>query len=265
MLKPKAVSFQRAAAAIVALRPGDPHGLRPVPAQPAPCDCTRAARRADRQGLPEAADGAWVVWLTGLSGAGKSTIAAGLRERLAATGTVAVILDGDEIRTGLSQGLGFSAPERRENIRRLAHVARLLSGQGIVAIVAVISPLREQRALARDIVGASYHEVFVDAPLAMCERRDVKGLYARARRGELTSFTGVSDAYEAPAAPDLRVDTAGCDVHGAVSQVMASLGRRARAPAAVQPGPAPGVPSLPGPGGRPPHPKAAPVGHGNHD
>ncbi len=222
--------MQRVAAPLVARQEGGGADACRAPPKLDSCRLVRAVRK-EGPPAPGGPRGAWVVWLTGLSGAGKSTIAAGLRERLAAGGAVAVILDGDEVRSGLSRGLGFSPAERLENIRRIAHVARLLSTQGIVAIVAAVSPLRAQRALAREIVGASYHEVFVDAPLAVCERRDVKGLYARARQGELSTFTGVSDVYEAPLVPDLRVDTASCGVHSAVSQVVASIGRRARAAA----------------------------------
>lgn len=164
-----------------------------------------------------------VLWLTGLSGAGKSTIAAGVRTVFDEHGVAAAILDGDGIRAGLSQGLGFSKEDRRENIRRIAHVARLLCEQHITAIVAVVSPLSEYRTLARDIVGAPFREVFVHAPLSVCERRDVKGLYARARRGEIPHFTGVSDVYESPAHPDLLIDTTNCDVSTAVEQVISLL------------------------------------------
>lgn len=164
-----------------------------------------------------------VIWLTGLSGAGKSTIAAALQPLLRAKGVGAVRLDGDEVRKGLNRGLGFSAEDRHENIRRIAHMARLLNEQGIVAIVAAVSPLQALRDLARSIVGPSYHEVFVHAPLAVCERRDPKGMYARARQGEITRFTGVSDTFEAPANPALTVDTSSCDVSAAVEQIMASL------------------------------------------
>ncbi|CAN7575029.1 adenylyl-sulfate kinase [Variovorax paradoxus] len=164
-----------------------------------------------------------VIWLTGLSGAGKSTIAAALQPLLRARGVGAVRLDGDEVRKGLNHGLGFSAEDRHENIRRIAHIARLLNEQGMVAIVAVVSPLQALRDLARSIVGPSYHEVFVHAPLEVCERRDPKGMYARARQGAIARFTGVSDIFEAPANPALTVDTSSCDVSAAVQQIMASL------------------------------------------
>ncbi|MBT2336882.1 adenylyl-sulfate kinase [Variovorax paradoxus] len=164
-----------------------------------------------------------VVWLTGLSGAGKSTIAAALQPLMRARGLGSVRLDGDEVRKGLNRELGFSPEDRHENIRRIAHIARLLSEQGIVAIVAVVSPLQALRDLARSIVGPSYHEVFVHAPLAVCEQRDPKRMYARARQGEIARFTGVSDIFEAPANPALTVDTSKCDVSAVVGQIMASL------------------------------------------
>jgi adenylyl-sulfate kinase len=164
--------------------------------------------------------GPCVIWLTGLSGAGKSTIAKSLRLRAMADGVPVAILDGDDVRRGLSQGLGFGQADRRENIRRIAEVARLLSDQGLVVIVAAVSPMRELRALARNIIGAAFREVYVSAPLATCERRDVKGLYARARRGEVTKFTGISDAYEPPLQPDLVIDTSDCEVAQATSALM---------------------------------------------
>jgi len=167
--------------------------------------------------------GPCVVWLTGLSGAGKSTIARSLRLRAMADGVPVAILDGDDVRRGLSQGLGFGHADRRENIRRMAEVARLLSDQGLMVIVAAVSPMRELRAVARHIIGAAFREVYVSAPLATCERRDVKGLYARARRGEVTKFTGISDAYEPPLQPDLVIDTSACEVAHATSALMTAI------------------------------------------
>lgn len=161
-----------------------------------------------------------VMWLTGLSSAGKSTIARNLQARLLKCGVPVAVLDGDEIRRGLSQGLGFSDQDRLENIRRIAEVARLLSKQGVAVIVAAIAPLSRHRALARKIIGASYREIYVKASLSECERRDVKGLYARARRGEVPKFTGVSDTYEPPPNPDALIDTTHHDVDAAVSMLM---------------------------------------------
>ena len=164
-----------------------------------------------------------VVWLTGLSGGGKSTLAKGVQAACNASGLPVVILDGDDIRAGLSRGLGFSNEDRTENIRRMAQVARLLCAQGVTVLVAAVTPLREHRRLARDIVGQPFCEVFVDAPLSVCEGRDVKGLYARARRGEVPLFTGVSDVYERPLNPDLSIDTSTCDIPVAVDRLISWL------------------------------------------
>jgi bifunctional enzyme CysN/CysC len=146
------------------------------------------------------------VWLTGLPASGKSTIAAALEERLARDGRAAYLLDGDNLRHGLNSDLGFSPVDRAENVRRVAHVASLFADAGTVAIVSLISPYAEDRALARSIhdrAGVPFVEVFVNTPLAECERRDPKGLYARARRGELRGLTGVEAPYECPADPDV--------------------------------------------------------------
>ena len=148
------------------------------------------------------------LWLTGLSGAGKSTIANLLEKRLAAEGLHTYLLDGDNVRHGLNRDLGFTEADRVENNRRVAEVARLMVDAGLIVIVSFISPYRSERALARGLFDrGSFLEVFVDAPLETCEARDPKGLYARARRGELKNFTGVESAYEAPEDPDLRLDT----------------------------------------------------------
>lgn len=165
------------------------------------------------------------MWLTGLSSAGKSTIAQNLQARMLKRGVAVAVLDGDEIRRGLSRGLGFSDEDRLENIRRIAEVARLLSDQGIPVVVAAIAPLGRQRSAARKIIGAPYREIYVKASLSDCERRDVKGLYARARRGEVAKFTGVSDAYEPPLNPDLLIDTSHHGVDAAVNMLMPLLER----------------------------------------
>jgi adenylyl-sulfate kinase len=151
------------------------------------------------------------VWFTGLSGSGKSTVAAALTERLAARGLLAYTLDGDNLRHGLNGDLGFSAGDRAENVRRVAEVARLFADAGVVTLVPVISPYRAGREHARALHEAAalpFLEVFVDAPLDVCETRDPKGLYAKARAGELTGFTGIDDPYEAPVSPDVVVETA---------------------------------------------------------
>jgi bifunctional enzyme CysN/CysC len=157
--------------------------------------------------MPSAVPGL-TVWFTGLSGAGKSTIADAVAQRLRAADRVVTVLDGDEIRRGLNADLGFSAADRSENIRRIGEVARLMAGAGLIVLVPVISPYRADRERARAIhaeSGLAFVEVFVDTPLDVCEERDPKGLYARARAGELTGLTGVDDPYEVPEAPDVRV------------------------------------------------------------
>jgi bifunctional enzyme CysN/CysC len=148
------------------------------------------------------------LWLTGLPGAGKSTIANLLEKQLVACGRHTYILDGDNIRQGLSRDLGFSEADRVENIRRAMEVARLFVDAGLVVIASFISPYRAERELARSrFEPEEFVEVYVDAPLEECERRDPKGLYARARRGELVNFTGIDSDYEPPEAPEIRLDT----------------------------------------------------------
>lgn len=165
-----------------------------------------------------------VLWLTGLSGAGKSTLASALHQGLLASGQMAAVLDGDAVRGGLCRGLGFSPEDRRENIRRVAEVARLMREAGLVVICALISPLRDDRAMAREIIGPGhFREVHVATPLAVCEQRDPKGLYRNARANALTQFTGVSAPYEAPVAPDLRIDTSVVEVAQAVHALRALL------------------------------------------
>jgi bifunctional enzyme CysN/CysC len=158
-----------------------------------------------------------VVWLTGLSGAGKSTLASALEQRLHAAGRRTYVLDGDNLRHGLNKDLGFSAADRVENIRRVAEVARLLVDAGVIVIASFISPFRAERAMARALFEpCEFIEVFVDVPLAVAEQRDAKGLYAKARRGELRNFTGIDSPYEAPETPELRLDMATLAVAEAV-------------------------------------------------
>jgi adenylylsulfate kinase len=160
------------------------------------------------------------IWLTGLSGAGKSTLAFALEEQLIALGHACYVLDGDNIRHGLASDLGFERPDRRENIRRVAHVAELMNDAGLIVITALISPIREDRAMAREIIGPDkFVETYVSAPLATCASRDPKGLYAKARSGEISSFTGVSAPYEAPTDPDLHVDTGTLSPAESVAQI----------------------------------------------
>ncbi|MDH3300924.1 MAG: adenylyl-sulfate kinase [Acidimicrobiia bacterium] len=183
-----------------------------------------AVARADRWA---AAGAGATVWLTGLSGSGKSTIAVELERRLIAGGRPAYLLDGDNIRHGLNGDLGFSAEDRDENVRRVAHVARLFADAGLVAVVPLISPYRAARQLARDLHDAAdlpFHEVFVDTPLAVCEERDPKGLYARARAGEITGMTGIDDPYEAPERPERRYTPADGSPSEIVDDLLALLG-----------------------------------------
>ncbi|MBK6753309.1 MAG: adenylyl-sulfate kinase [Flavobacteriales bacterium] len=150
-----------------------------------------------------------VVWMTGLSGSGKSTIAIALERLLHDAGRYCVVLDGDNVRTGINNNLGFSEADRTENVRRIAEIAKLFAHNGAIVICCFVSPTIAIRAQAKAIIGdPDFIEVFVDTPLELCEQRDVKGLYAKARSGALKDFTGISAPFEAPAAPDLRIRTA---------------------------------------------------------
>ncbi|MFC3748960.1 adenylyl-sulfate kinase [Paenibacillus sp. GCM10012306] len=149
----------------------------------------------------------FTVWLTGLSGAGKSTIASGLTAALAELGRPVEWLDGDDLRQHVCKGLGFSREDRFENIRRAAYLAGLLNRHGVITIVSVISPYREMREYARQTL-SGFAEIYVDCPLQVCEERDVKGLYAKARRGDIPLFTGITDPYEVPEHPELTLHTA---------------------------------------------------------
>lgn len=149
-----------------------------------------------------------MIWMTGLSGSGKSTVAIGVERELHKRGILCRILDGDNIRSGINSNLGFSAEDRRENIRRIAEIGKLFVDTGIVTIACFVSPVEELRQMAREIIGEKdFREVYIATPLSECERRDVKGLYARARRGEVKDFTGISAPFEAPEHPDLSLDT----------------------------------------------------------
>jgi len=165
-----------------------------------------AVNREDREKL-NGHKGA-TVWLTGLSGSGKSTIAVDLEKRLAERGVRTYILDGDNIRHGLNKNLGFSPEDRTENIRRIGEVAKLFTDAGVVAITAFISPYRADRDQVRALMKpGDFIEILVDCPVEVCEQRDVKGLYKKARAGELKNFTGIDSPYEEPERPEIRIDT----------------------------------------------------------
>lgn len=165
-----------------------------------------------------------LLWMTGLSGSGKSTVAIALERELHRRGRLVRLLDGDNVRTGINRGLGFSEEDRRENIRRIAEVSKLFVETGVITIACFVSPTRELREMARDIVGAAdFREIYISTPLAECERRDVKGLYARARRGEVKNFTGISAPFEAPEHPALSLDTTSLPIEESVKQILEIL------------------------------------------
>lgn len=170
------------------------------------------------------------VWFTGLSGSGKSTVAVEVEKRLVDAGRPAYLLDGDNLRHGLNGDLGFSAEDRAENVRRVGEVARLFADAGVVALVPVISPYVADHDRVRQIhrmAGLPFLEVFVDTPLEVCEARDPKGLYAKARAGEITGFTGVDDPYEPPTAPEVRLTPDDGDPTAQADRVLEQLGRAA--------------------------------------
>jgi len=182
---------------------------KPVDNQPVSTNIVRAdgsvtgVDRAERFG-----HGARTVWFTGLSGSGKSTLAFALEQALHARGVASYVLDGDNIRFGLNRDLGFAPEDRTENIRRIGEVCRLFQDAGLVVLTAFVSPYRADRDAVRELhEGATFIEVFVDTPVEVCEQRDPKGLYKKARAGEITNFTGIDAPYEPPIDPDIRVDT----------------------------------------------------------
>jgi adenylyl-sulfate kinase len=167
------------------------------------------------------------VWLTGLSGAGKSTLAYELEHLMLEQGHPSFVLDGDNVRHHLNRDLGFTADDRRENIRRTAEVARLMNDAGLFVVTAFISPLREDRQLARDIIGAErFVEVHVSTCITVCEGRDPKGLYTRARAGQIKDFTGISAPYEPPERPDMAIDTGAMSIEEATRALYDHLARR---------------------------------------
>ncbi|AVP93085.1 adenylyl-sulfate kinase [Aeromonas rivipollensis] len=168
-----------------------------------------------------------VIWFTGLSGAGKSTLAGALEQALAARGKHTYLLDGDNVRHGLCGDLGFDDAARQENIRRVGEVAKLMVDAGLIVLTAFISPFRAERDLVRNLVGeGEFVEVFVDAPLAVCEERDPKGLYKKARAGEIRNFTGIDSAYEAPEQPEIHLLNADKPVEALVDELLTALRRR---------------------------------------
>jgi adenylyl-sulfate kinase len=172
---------------------------------------------------------ACVVWFTGLSGSGKSTLAREVERRLAGRGRLVYVLDGDNVRHGLCADLGFSDADRAENIRRIAEVAALLVDAGLIVLTAFISPFRADRAHARRVIGDErFVEVHVDATLAECETRDPKGLYAKARRGEIREFTGIDSPYEPPENPEITLKTATTEIAAAAARVVEFLAASGR-------------------------------------
>ncbi len=167
------------------------------------------------------------LWFTGLSGSGKSTIAIALERYLSSRGHLCRILDGDNIRCGINSDLGFSESDRRENIRRIAEVCKLFTSTGVITLAAFVSPTRDLRRMAAEIIGRDdFVEIYVSTPIEECERRDVKGLYAKARRGEIADFTGISAPFEAPDAADIVIDTSNIGIEECVRQIMERLAPR---------------------------------------
>jgi adenylyl-sulfate kinase len=167
-----------------------------------------------------------VLWFTGLSGSGKSTIANALEARLNAAGRLSYLLDGDNVRLGLNSDLGFSEDDRKENNRRVAHVAQLLWDANVLTLVSFISPFRKERDSARKLIGSDFIEVYVAAPIAECEKRDPKGLYVKARKGEIAQFTGITSPYEPPEHAELTLHTESEPVEQAVDRIMEYLRAR---------------------------------------
>lgn len=164
------------------------------------------------------------LWFTGLSGSGKTTIAIALEQELNKRGLLTQVLDGDNIRAGINNNLGFSEADRTENIRRIAEITKLFVNCGIITICCFVSPTEEIRSLAKKIIGASdFVEVFVNTPLETCEQRDVKGLYAKARKGEIKDFTGISSPFEAPKNPEIEVKTNELSVQESVKRIIEKL------------------------------------------
>lgn len=160
-----------------------------------------------------------VIWMTGLSGSGKSTIASALEQKLHQEGFLTQVLDGDNIRYGLNRNLGFSEEDRIENIRRVAEVSKLFAQCGIITINCFVSPTKASREQAKAIIGSDFIEVYINTPLELCEKRDVKGLYAKARRGEIKNFTGIHQPFEEPVNPDLEIKTENTTIDQCVENI----------------------------------------------
>ena len=185
------------------------------------------AGRAERMGQRPC-----MLWFTGLSGSGKTTIAGLVERGLAERGCHTYLLDGDHVRHGLCSDLGFSAADRAENIRRVGEVGRLMTDAGLIVLSAFISPFRAERALVRKLMApGEFIEVFIDTPLQECERRDPKGLYKKARAGQIRLFTGLDSPYEQPESPELRLDTLAASAEACAAEVIAYLDRHQLLPA----------------------------------
>lgn len=170
-----------------------------------------------------------MIWFTGLSGSGKSTVAMGVERELHAQGILCRILDGDNVRAGINNNLGFSAEDRIENIRRIAEIGKLFVQTGVVTLACFVSPTNDIRQMAREIVGKEdFLEVYISTPIEECERRDVKGLYARARKGEVKNFTGISAPFEAPVSPDIAIDTSKIPLEESVRTLTELIIRRVK-------------------------------------
>ena len=184
----------------------------------------RLVQRSEREQLLH--QRAKVFWMTGLSGSGKSTLAIALQRALHETGKLAYVLDGDNVRGGLNNNLGFSEEDRKENIRRIAEAAKLFADAGVIVICSFVSPTIEIRSLAKTIIGENdFREIFVNASLETCEARDVKGLYAKARKGEIKDFTGIHQAFEAPRSPALEIQTDHSSAEESFQQLLTFVNR----------------------------------------
>ena len=182
----------------------------------------RILQRTDKEQLLNQT--ARVIWLTGLSGSGKSTIAEGLEKKLYKNDFLTQILDGDNIRTGINKNLGFSELDRLENIRRIAEVSKLFLNCGIITVNSFVSPTNDVRELAKEIIGEKdFVEIFINCPLEICEQRDVKGLYAKARMGEIKDFTGISAPFEAPVAPSLEIKSNELSIEESIESIFSFI------------------------------------------